>query len=748
MELLTQNTITDNTALSLSFAKGGRSDTALHVRKMTWGKLKDRLSRVDVGDKDGSYFVRGGDLVAPARADENLRSADVVVLDGDSRLDPETGEIIAGAPPLHTVAEALTEIGVAFAAHTSHSHKPGEMYKYRVVIPAKIATADELSATVEYLIDQLHLRGVMLADVTENHRWSQPWYLPRASDTKSFTSMSSDGRSIDPKAAIAWREERRDHEEIIADKIAEPIIINQTSGDFKDFNDKHGLEFVKSTLERAGYRFGYFDKRHNAYRYMRPGSTSKSYGVVVFKGSQGHWCTYSHHGSEDVLSERVCDPFALASELQYGGDTTRAAKALLARPEHEQSIAEKIAGKAAQSAVEAYLEAEGGLVAPPPKKRVELIQWGALTDVPIRWLVKDILPAQSLFALYGQPGSYKSFVALYLGAMVAAGREAFEKPSKQGTVIYIAAEGGAGLKRRRDALVKQYDIVPDIPMYFIKAQLNLGTSEQDITALIEEITSLRQDVALIVVDTLARSAGGLEENSSTEMSKLIENVNVIMATLNCSVMLIHHAGKESGRGLRGSSALLGAVDTSMECEKLSKDGDENRFGRFTVQKQKDGDDDLSFGYRMDKVALSDIDPDATSLVVVPVEAAELPVKQRGSKSDDMAGRKKEVFKALEMAIKEVGKPYVMNDRAPPGCVAVSRETWRDYHAKIAPTEPSATKKNLSVWIKKLVETGEVGHWGGNFWLVHPHEPEAPKVADLIKPAPSEKYDPSKHDVPF
>ena len=676
MEVLTQNTITDNTSLLLAFAKGGKSDTALHVRKLTWAQLKDRLSRVKVGEKDGSYFVRGGDLIKPARSDDNLRTADVVVLDGDSRFDPETGEIITGAPPLKAVAEALTDMGVAFAAHTSHSHRPGEVHKYRVVIPAKTTSGNELSAVVEYLIYQLHLRGVMLADVTENHRWSQPWYLPRATEKGSFKSMSSDGRSVDPAAAIAWQKERSSREAAIVAKIAEPVPVTQTDSDFKSFNDAHGLDYVKRLLERNGYRFNYFDKKSDTYRYTRPGSTSKSPGVVVFKGSQGHWCTYSHHGAEDRLSGKVFDPFALTAEFEFGGDTSRASKALL--PRIEQSIAERITSKGSQSLVEAHLGVDATVAPPAPKKRVELIQWGALTDVPIRWLVKDILPAQSLFALYGQPGSYKSFVALYLGAMVAAGREAFEKPSKQGTVIYIAAEGGAGLKRRRDALVKQYDIDDSIPMYFIKAQLNLGTSEQDITALIEEIKGLRQNVALIVVDTLARSAGGLEENSSTEMSKLIENVNVIMSMLDCSCMLIHHAGKESGRGLRGSSALLGAVDTSMECEKLSRDGDENRFGRFSVQKQKDGEDDVSFGYRMEKVGLSDIDPDATSLVVVPVDTDALPARRRQPKAGAESLAVKLAIQTFDDAIAQnAGFRYTMNEHTPGVVTALAEEIWKN-----------------------------------------------------------------------
>lgn len=63
--------------MKLAFAVGGRTDVALTVKDYTFQKLAARLRQPKQGGKDGSYYIRGGDLVAPRRADENLRSAEL-----------------------------------------------------------------------------------------------------------------------------------------------------------------------------------------------------------------------------------------------------------------------------------------------------------------------------------------------------------------------------------------------------------------------------------------------------------------------------------------------------------------------------------------------------------------------------------------------------------------------------------------------------------------------------------------------
>jgi len=212
---MSENIVTtqENARLKIALATHGRTDIALSVKEITWAQLCQRLSIPKVGQKDGSYYVRGGDLVELKRADEHLKAADIAILDGDSSFDPETGEILPGAPPLPEVIRALEDIGTSFFAHTTHSYDPGSVHwKYRILIPARMNTPAELDAVVTYLIDQLHSRGVYLSDVPENRRWSQPWYMPRVGTqdaVQAFQAHRYDGQPMDVAKAGAWLQNRR-----------------------------------------------------------------------------------------------------------------------------------------------------------------------------------------------------------------------------------------------------------------------------------------------------------------------------------------------------------------------------------------------------------------------------------------------------------------------------------------------------------------------------------------------------------
>jgi len=70
-----------------------RPHTSLVVKSYTFNQLETRLSSPKVGQKDGSYYIRGGDLIEPSRSDTNLKSADLLIIDGDATFDPETGRL-------------------------------------------------------------------------------------------------------------------------------------------------------------------------------------------------------------------------------------------------------------------------------------------------------------------------------------------------------------------------------------------------------------------------------------------------------------------------------------------------------------------------------------------------------------------------------------------------------------------------------------------------------------------------------
>jgi hypothetical protein len=761
--MMNNNVISPAMPLPLAVATGGMRDTTLKVRNFTWATFKDRLRSPQIGGKDGSYYIRGSELRQPRRSDDNLLSAKTIILDGDSSVDPETGELKSGAPNLNEVVGALKDMGITFCAHTSHSYIPDQLWKYRIVIPADIKDQMALDASVSWLISQLHMRGIWLADVTENHRWSQPWYSSRVRDrdaAKDFLFIEHDGDSFPlQKAMDAYRlaEKQAEKEEQVRRSQA---VSTPSEGNIQTFNKAFTLNDARATLERAGYRFGYFEKTSNCYRFMRPGSETKTYGLVLFQGAMGDWCTYSHHGSADPLSSRVCDPFELVAVLQHGGDLKAAARALFPK---EKSVVEKLQERAQKQSPlsekvspenfpeKSVLEnrqtfSEPEMSAPqidekPAKKRVSLIPWADLRDEPIRWLVEGLLPAASFAAIYGKPGSFKSFAALYLSAMVSTGREAFGRATTQGPVIYIAGEGGAGLKRRRDAIMRQHDLPSDAPVYFIRAQLNLATSLDDRDALIAEIRGLNVNPVLVVIDTYARMTAGIEENSAKDTSAAVAIMSSIEQETGATVLAVHHSGKAQDAGMRGSSALLAAVDAELHCEKITQDGASDRMGRLKITKMKDGEDELVLGFRMNVVALSDIDPSQTSLALEPVSDAEMagiqaPTRDRLGKDSVVA------LQALQQAIAEGGAvPPIGNDRAPKGTRAVSKDLWRGYFSKLSTKDGGAMRTAWSRALQQLQEARRIDHWGDYYWIAKEPETFTPPAQ---KVQPLETYD----DIPF
>lgn len=707
--------------MKLAFAVGGRTDVALTVKDYTFQKLAARLRQPKQGGKDGSYYIRGGDLVAPKRADENLRSAELLILDGDSRIDPETGEILSGAPPMPEVCSILRDLGIAYIAHTSHSYKPvnggGQPHwKYRIVIPARIHTPAELDASVQWILDQLHARGCWLADVTENRKWSQPWYLPRVDRPDAFLAdVNEDGDVFPVDQAKAWLKERTRRQEV-EQSVASNALKAVASTDIDAFNKQHGAEWVRSKLESQGYKFVFKDGEK--LRFIRPGSESGTPGVVVFRGSRGDWCVYSHHGAADPLSNRVSDPFDLVAIFDHGGDRKAAARAVLPKA---PTVTEKLFQQPIDTHV--YTHAEPVQThaqveqTQQTKRRIDLVPWHDLQDVKVKWLVKDMLPAKSFAAIYGRSGAGKSFFAMYLAAMVASGREAFGLDVEQGDVVYLALEGGAGLRRRRDALMQRYDLPDDLPVHFVKAQMNLRSTLDDLHALIEVIRERGLKPAVIFIDTLARAYAGGEENSSAEMMQFVSVMAALQDALDCAVCVVHHSGKDETRGMRGSSALLAAVDAELELTRISDDEATEPVCTVKSTKQKDGMDGLSWSFRLDLMHVSPLDPDATSLVVHPLTEAPPASKKRAPR---MAPAVRDGLQSLRKAVDEAGQKVTSN-HIPNTVLCVQEDKWRDYFYMVTTAENDGRRQAFKRAKDGLIERREAANFGGWWWLVKADE---------------------------
>ncbi len=177
----------------------------------------------------------------------------------------------------------------------------------------------------------------------------------------------------------------------------------------------------------------------------------------------------------------------------------------------------------------------------------------------LEWQVDEVLPLGGLILIYGKPKCRKTFLALDLSLSVARGSNWHGRKVRQGVVLYIAAEGGHGLFPRIQAWRSRYDDGKLRPDAFrvvdrVVPFLHAGAVDE----LAELIAEIRP--TLIVIDTLARSIAGGEENSSVDMGQFVAACDRLRRISGSTVVIVHHVGR-SGDNPRGSNALDGAVDT-------------------------------------------------------------------------------------------------------------------------------------------------------------------------------------------
>jgi hypothetical protein len=197
----------------------------------------------------------------------------------------------------------------------------------------------------------------------------------------------------------------------------------------------------------------------------------------------------------------------------------------------------------------------------------------------VTWLLKPYIPSQGLIVLYGPSGTGKSFLALWFALQIA----------QEKSIIYMAYEGEWGYQSRVRAAQNHYHFGRGFNITLGQVDL---MSDDDFVTFLDAAKKVKPSV--VFIDTLARSMGDLDENSTQAMNTYVRRCNLLMQELNCSVVLVHHTGK-AGSVERGSTVLRGAADVMIRLE----DADE----RVLVEnsKTKDGKPFPSFHIRLHPV---------------------------------------------------------------------------------------------------------------------------------------------------
>lgn len=246
--------------------------------------------------------------------------------------------------------------------------------------------------------------------------------------------------------------------------------------------------------------------------------------------------------------------------------------------------------KGFQANADAFSNFEGQEFEPPaqPERRDRIMPLHDYADnvQDPTWLIPGLLPAHGIGMLYGESGSFKSFLALDMALSLAFGIPGqWGAPPVKNDVLFFAGEGPvATAKKRWPAWMEHQNIeFRNDHRFFISSEVPLYTDSAAWECVKKDLAELKAKPALIIIDTVSRLITGLDENSAKDASMVTKFMEQLARYYECFVLGVHHTGKDQNKGMRGSSVFYANVDTVIST-KLKQGGTELR-----VRKQKDAD---------------------------------------------------------------------------------------------------------------------------------------------------------------
>lgn len=340
-----------------------------------------------------------------------------------------------------------------------------------------------------------------------------------------------------------------------------------------------------------------------------------------------------------------------------------------------------------------------------PPERFRLMTADELAALPpVRWRVRGVLPQEGIAAIYGPPGSGKSFLALDMLAAIAAGRWWFGYRVQAAPVLYIALEGEAGIAQRVQAHQSRHGGAERMRFLASPLDLRQPTDRADI-ARAAKAAGLAGGV--LCIDTLAASAPGMDENASADMGEIIAGLKALQSELGGLVLAVHHSGKDQARGMRGHSSLLGALDAVIEVSR----NDDRREWR--TAKSKDGSDGDAHPFRLEVVELG-TDSDGEPITSCAIEPTERPAEGIRRAALPGGGNQRLAYDAIAAALKDVrafGKAT-----APPGRPCIELEAAVTAAAAALPCEQKRRRERAQQAVTGLVSRGNLKHQDGWLWL--------------------------------
>lgn len=267
-----------------------------------------------------------------------------------------------------------------------------------------------------------------------------------------------------------------------------------------------------------------------------------------------------------------------------------------------------LANMAGIEAVKAQLQPLGEV------KRARSVPFSQLSRKPPEWVLKGVLPVNTLCVLFGPSGGGKSFLALDMAFHVALGESwNGHKVARSGGVYYICGEGDEGIGRRADAWETYHRRqLPGDDLHKTTSAVPLSDPEE-LQRVIDDINS-KPGMRLVIIDTLNRNFGGGDENSTADMTAFVQACDRIRVECGVVVVIVHHTGLNATDRARGSSVLKAASDVEIMLAPM-QDGSPG-FTMIGV-KTKDAENvkPMTFGLKTIVLGVDEDGEDYTSCVI-------------------------------------------------------------------------------------------------------------------------------------
>jgi AAA domain len=300
--------------------------------------------------------------------------------------------------------------------------------------------------------------------------------------------------------------------------------------------------------------------------------------------------------------------------------------------------------------------ARNGQTGPKPKfilERYEEIQFSPKDE----FLIKGVLPKVGVACIYGASQSFKSFSALDIGLRSAAGWEWAGKKIEKTSVIYVAAEGAAGIRKRVAGFARVHPEFPASEFYLVSVAPNLGSAKGDLEVLISDIAAVAGNPGLIIIDVLSQTLGSADENN-VGMVQFTGNAQALSKHFGCLVLAIHHVGHPDGQDgksqrLRGHSSFGNSLDASILAERIEGTLETT----LTIMKLKDEESGVRYRARLRRIVIRhDTDCDEVStLIVDEVIAADGDSKPKPKAKGRVPAGQQLLLDTISLALVENGK---------------------------------------------------------------------------------------------